>query len=140
MLKYEQEVVTTLKSQLIDSLDLLKDLKIKSYESLASDPHLIGSAKYNLIVAVEAAIDICNHLISKNGFRVPDSYSDSFKVLAEKGILNYDFANTKLYAMAIFHNRLVHHYWAIDLDLLYEILQNSLTDLEQFLDQIKQQL
>jgi uncharacterized protein YutE (UPF0331/DUF86 family) len=79
-------------------------------------------------------------LISKNGFRVPDSYSDSFKVLAEKGILNYDFANTKLSAMAKYRNRLVHHYWAIDLDLLYEILQNSLTDLEQFLDQIKQQL
>ena len=140
MLKYEQEVVTTLKSQLIDSLDLLKDLKIKSCESLASDPHLISSAKYNLIVAIEAAIDICNHLISKNGFRVPDSYSDSFKVLAEKGILNYDFANTKLSAMAKFRNRLVHHYWAIDLDLLYEILQNSLTDLEHFLDQIQQQL
>lgn len=91
-------------------------------------------------MSIEASIDLCNHLISKNGYRVPDGYSDSFRVLAEKGILNHDFVETKLSVMARFHNRLVHQYWAIDIDLLYDILQNNLVDFERYLDEIKQHL
>ena len=51
---------------------LLSELKAKDLSELKADPHLAGSARYNFIVSIEAALDICNHLISKNGFSVPD--------------------------------------------------------------------
>jgi uncharacterized protein YutE (UPF0331/DUF86 family) len=38
-----------------------------------------------------------------------------------------------LMKMARFRNRLVHIYWKIDVDLLYTILQEDLSDFETFL-------
>lgn len=140
MLKYDQEVITKLKSQILSAITLLEEIKLNNLETLRNDLHLISSAKYNLIVAIEASIDICNHLISKNSYRAPDSYSDSFYVLAENKIISHDLVDDKLAAMARFRNRLVHLYWDVEVDALYNILQNNLVDMKEFLDQIKQQL
>lgn len=140
MLKYEPEVITTLKSQLLGALRLLEELKTEEFYAFKGNLHLISSAKYNLIVAIEAAIDICNHLISKNGYRVPDGYSDVFRVLAEQKILRSELVDERLVAMARFRNRLVHQYWAIDSDLLYSILNNNLSDFKAFLAEIQEQL
>jgi uncharacterized protein YutE (UPF0331/DUF86 family) len=38
--------------------------------------------------------------------------------------------------MAKFRNRLVHLYWEIDDEQLYEILQNRLVDFKKFLDSL----
>ena len=102
-------------------------------EELLRDPDKVGSAKYHFIVSIEAAIDICNHVISKNGYRAPEDYADSFLVLAEQGAFEGDFSKA-LQEMARFRNRLVHLYWAIDDDQLYEILQTRMQDFKTFLD------
>jgi len=120
MINYEKETITNLFSEIKSAHKLLSDLKNKDIADLKADPHLVGSAKYNFIVSIEAAIDICNHIISKNGYR--------------------DFVEERLVKMARFRNRLVHQYWKIDLETLYEILQNNLVDLEQFIKEIKEHL
>lgn len=140
MLKYETEVITRHLSELHDALNLLKELKEKEFKDFQKDRHLVGSAKYHLIVATEAVIDICNHLISKNKLRIPESYSDTFKVMAEAKILPLELADVKLTAMARFRNRLVHVYWEIDLEVLYKILQENLNDLQQFVTEISKKL
>ncbi len=140
MLTYDQEVLTSLISQQKSAVNLLKELKTKSLKTLADDPHLLSSAKYNFIVAIEASIDICNHLISKNSYRAPEGYSDSFRVLAEQGVLSDQLVEGKLIAMARFRNRLVHQYWQIDTAYFHEILQNHLDDFAIFLDEINRSL
>ncbi len=140
MLKYDLEVVATLKSQLLGAMSLLRELKSKEMKTLEEDPHLLSSAKYNLLVAIEAAIDICNHLISKNGFRLPDGYKDTFMVLAEQGLIDKEFASENLAQMAGFRNRLVHQYWDLDPQMIYKILQTNLPDLDRFLHEIKRSL
>lgn len=140
MLKYEPEVITRHLSELHNALNLLNELKSKEFKDFQQDRHLVGSAKYHLIVATEAVIDICNHLISKNKLRIPESYSDTFKVMAEANLLTLDLADIKLTAMARFRNRLVHVYWEIDVDMLYKILQENLNDLEQFVNEISKNL
>ena len=87
------------------------------------------------IIAIEAAIDIANHIISKNRLRSPEDYGDTFKVLNEGGILDEEFA-TKLVSMARFRNRLVHLYWDVDNALLMEILKENISDFEKYLKQI----
>jgi len=42
------------------------------FDQALNDPDKIGSAKYHFIVAIESAIDMCNHVISRNGYRVPE--------------------------------------------------------------------
>lgn len=140
MLTFDRETITGFISQLNSSLHLLAELKSKDIEALTTDPHLLSSAKYNFIVAIEAVIDICNHLISKNGYRAPDGYGDTFVVLNEQGILSSSLVDDKLIKMARFRNRLVHQYWQIDSEYLYGILQNHLDDFTAFLGELKKSL
>jgi len=135
--KYEADKITNLISELNVALGLLKEIRTMDFNKFQGDPHRISSAKYNLIVAIEAAIDICNHLISKNGYRVPDDYADTFRVMAEQGILHFDFVETRLVNMARFRNRLVHLYWKVNVKKLFSILQEDLSDLEEILKEIK---
>lgn len=69
-----------------------------------NDPDKINSGKYNLIVAIESAIDICNHIISQNDYRVPMDYSDTFQVISEQGAFDQNFMKN-LKEMARFRNR-----------------------------------
>jgi uncharacterized protein YutE (UPF0331/DUF86 family) len=91
----------------------------------------VASAKYNFIVAIEAAIDMINHLISKNGYRVPEDYADAFRVITENGLFPYEFCE-RLAEMARFRNRLVHLYWAVDVSWLHKILCEELGDFSLF--------
>ena len=140
MLNYDRETITGLISHLKNAIHLLAELRTKDIEDLTANPHLISSAKYNFIVAIESAIDICNHLISKNGYRAPEGYSDVFTVLKEQGALSKTLVDDKLIKMARFRNRLVHQYWQVDSEYLYEILQSHLDDFKVFLNELNKSL
>ncbi len=113
-------------------MERLEELKKLTEVEFASDPHKIGSAKYHLIVAIEGLVDLCNHIIAKNGFRTPEDYADTFIVMQERGAFDPEFTNS-LIQMARFRNRLVHIYWDIDNAELYKIIQTRLKDIKQFL-------
>jgi len=131
-LKFNQDKVRKLTSEILAAVERLEDLKKLSKEDFLSDPHKIGSAKYSFIVAIEGMIDLCNHIIAKNGYRTPEDYADSFRVLAEKGAFNEEYTNT-LIQMARFRNRLVHIYWDVSDNEIYRIIQTHLQDIQDFL-------
>ena len=135
MLLFDQEKVTKLVSELRRSVVRLRDIAKLSQDEFLSDPDKIGSSKYHFIVAIESGIDMCNHIISRNGYRVPENYADTFRVMAEAGALDVSFSN-ELINMAKFRNRLVHLYWEVDDQQLYEILQDRLDDFKRLLDSI----
>jgi uncharacterized protein YutE (UPF0331/DUF86 family) len=124
--------VRKITSEVLSALQRLEDLRKLSEEEFAADPHKVASAKYNLIVAIEGAVDLSNHIISKNGFRTPEDYADTFRVMEEKGVFDAEFTNS-LIQMARFRNRLGHIYWDIDDVEIYRIIQTRLQDIKQFL-------
>ncbi len=128
---YNEPTLTRLVSQLRNSLHRLKILSHLGKDAFLKDPDKIGSAKYHFIVAIESCIDICNHLIAKNGYRAPEDYSDTFAVLSEVGAFESGFS-AELKKMAKFRNRLVHLYWEVDDEQVYDILQHRLADFDQF--------
>jgi uncharacterized protein YutE (UPF0331/DUF86 family) len=95
----------------------------------------IGSAKYHFVIAIEACIDVANHIIASERYRMPRDNADSFTVLVENGVLPED-KRTSFPAMARFRNRLVHLYWDVDDGLVHEYLQTRLGDLRCFLTEI----
>lgn len=137
MLQFNPDKIRKIFSEMDNALTQLKDLSLLSYEGFSSDPHKIGSAKYHLIVAIEGAIDLCNHIISKNRYRTPEDYADTFQVMAERGVFDAEFT-LSLRQMARFRNRLVHLYWEVDLPELHTILQTQLGDIEKFIDVFSQ--
>lgn len=132
---FDQETMVKLVSELRKNVARLKDLAKLPPEKFVNDPDKIGSSKYHFIVAIEACIDMCNHVIARNGYRAPEDYGDTFRVMGEVGALPGDFSE-ELVNMAKFRNRLVHLYAEVDDHQLYEILQTRLDDFKKFLDSI----
>ncbi len=132
MLKFNRDKIEKLTSEIFTALERLEDLQKLPLKDFLADPHKIGSAKYNFIVAIEGMIDLCNHVIAKNSFRAPEDYADTFRVMAERGAFNEEYTNT-LTQMARFRNRLVHIYWEVDDKELFRIIQTRLQDIRDFL-------
>ncbi len=132
---FNPDKIVKLVSEMRKAINRLRFLKTLDKGLFLNDPDKIGSAKYNFIVAIESAIDICNHIISQNGYRVPEDYADTFQVVGEQGAFDKDFTKV-LKNMAKFRNRLIHLYWEVDDMQVYEFLQTHLDDFKTFLDNI----
>jgi uncharacterized protein YutE (UPF0331/DUF86 family) len=107
--------------------------KLAEYErnDFLADFTKVGSARYFLQVAVESCINAAHHIIASEGFRAPQDYYDAFVVLNEESVIPDEFLTT-LREMVRFRNRLVHLYWEVDDDIVYDILRTNLNDFEVF--------
>jgi len=137
VLKYNKEKIGSLVSQINIAIDRLQVLGKLSKKGFLSDVDKIAGAKYHFIIAIEAVVDICNHIISKNGFRLPNDYADTFNVLGEKNLIDKDLV-IRLKNMVRFRNRLVHIYWNVDDEVVYETLQSDLGDFTAFFKHLKE--
>jgi len=99
------------------------------------DDLALGAAKYYLQTAIETCIDIGNHLISSEGYRAPRDYPDVFTILEENGVVTERQA-VKLRQMAGLRNRLVHLYWEIDDQLIYQYIQGNLNDFDEYIQAV----
>lgn len=83
--------------------------------------------------AVESCADIASHIVSVYNLGQPQEQRDLFRFLSQAGCLETDFAN-EMSSMVSFHNRIVHLYWDLDLERLYQHLQTDVNLLRQFRD------
>ena len=88
---FDQEIMVRLIAELRKSVARLRDLSKLSKTEILKDPDKISSAKYHFIVAIECCIDMCNHIIARNGYRAPENYGDTFRVMSEQGALKPTF-------------------------------------------------
>ena len=71
------------------------------------------------------------------GEQIPNSYSECFEILYKLNIITEDLTQ-KLIKMAKFRNLLIHIYWEVDDNKIYDITKKDLGDMEEFLEQIGQ--
>ena len=83
-----------------------------------------------MIVATEAALDICNHLVARRG---------GLAILAELGAIEGEL-KSRLAKMARFRNLLVHLYWKVDDSEVYRVIREDLGDFDRYLASIGQYL
>jgi uncharacterized protein YutE (UPF0331/DUF86 family) len=80
--------------------------------------------KASLEVAAQCAIDSALDLVSRRGLGAPQSYRESFAVLARAGLID-DALRLQLQAWAGLRNVLVHLYTSLDLDKVHAALQHT---------------
>ncbi len=100
-------------------------------DEVVSCPELYDLAERYLHLAVESMLDIANHLIVDFGLTTPEINQGSFTVLERESDLPEDLAS-RLRSWAGFRNILVHQYLDIDHRISWQVIQNELSDLEQF--------
>ena len=89
-----------------------------------------------MLVAIQSAIDIATDIIAEKGLRRPETYRETFEILAEDGIIDTLLAKD-LSDLAGFRNVIVHIYWDLDLAQVYEILQSDYDVLMAFFEEMK---
>lgn len=118
-----------------DSLDQLREIAKGERGAFLKDGTKIGAAKYYLQISIEACIDIGNHIIAALNYRKPKDYRDVFTVLNENDIIPDEFTLT-LRQMAGLRNRLVHLYWEVDDEEIYQDLRDELGDFDLYIERI----
>ncbi len=115
-----------------DAVRQLRELGQPSRELFVADSRVTNSAKYLLIVAAEAALDICNHLAARRGARSPQDYADCMAIMTEIGVIDLDLG-TRLMRMSRFRNLLVHLYARVNDGEVHRVIREDLGDLERYL-------
>jgi uncharacterized protein YutE (UPF0331/DUF86 family) len=107
--------------RLIASIERWRDI-------LAQEPSDIYRRRYAVQAAAQAAIDLANHVIASEGWRVPQDYGDAFTVLAEHHVITQELG-MKLRGLAGLRNLLVHLYDEIDDERVAREAKSGLPDL-----------
>jgi uncharacterized protein YutE (UPF0331/DUF86 family) len=97
------------------------------------------SILFNIQAAVQNCIDIAAHIISEEDFGVPGSTTEMFYILAKNGYLDNNLTQKMVKAVG-FRNLIVHEYGKIELEQVYEIAQNDVNDLNEYLRAILKKL
>jgi uncharacterized protein YutE (UPF0331/DUF86 family) len=103
-------------------------------EAMHIDDYVVAEAfagRYLVQAAAQACIDIANHMVASEGWRVPADFRDAFTVLEEQQVIDGKLAD-RLRALAGLRNRLVHLYDDIDDRKVYAALPEGLADFDAF--------
>ncbi|WP_027363338.1 type VII toxin-antitoxin system HepT family RNase toxin [Desulfotruncus alcoholivorax] len=123
-------------SDIEKSVALIKRISSVGIDNFIKDEIISSGAKYQLILAIEAAQSICNHLAARVAKVAPTSYADCFRIMQENKIISGQLT-PKLVAMAKFRNLLVHQYGKINDETVYNILTKDVEDLLKYANELK---
>ena len=85
--------------------------------------------------AVENCLNIGNHIISRRGLRLAEDYASVFVILADSHVISRKLAE-RMADMARFRNLLVHVYWHIDHERIYQQMAERISTLDSFIEEI----
>jgi len=120
-------------------LDILKSYKQYSRLQIEKDANIKGMVERYLYLASQATIDLAEAVISFKNLRKPTTQGETFTILREAGMID-DGLEDKMIRMAGFRNVLAHDYLEINYDIVYDVLQNKLSDIEKFIRKVKTSL
>jgi uncharacterized protein YutE (UPF0331/DUF86 family) len=113
-------------------LILEKEFKPLPEEKLVTEESLYAAAERHLEVAIQACLDIANHLVAALGLERPkEEAGEAFLALAKEKIIDDALAKT-MKAVVGYRNILIHEYLEIERHQTYLNIQKGLTDLVSF--------
>lgn len=116
--------------------DLLEVKNEINWDVFSTDKVIRRYVERTLHMAVEACLDITNHIISYEGYREPRDNKDSFEILKEQGMISEELS-VQLKKIAQFRNVIVHDYLRIQPEIVYAILKKNVPDIIRFAKSIK---
>ncbi|ORA78805.1 DUF86 domain-containing protein [Mycobacterium malmoense] len=116
-----------------DDLGVLRQESTASEERRA-DPMWLRGVKYGFVTAIEACVDIAQHICAAQGWGPPSDNGDAMKVLGRHGALSDDVSDAMRKAVG-FRNVLVHEYVEVSDEIVVRRL-GDLGDLDRFVEQV----
>ncbi len=136
MLPIDKDLVQRHLTQLREAVNILRDLGTTPREKFTSDYHVYGLAERYLQLAIEACLQICSTLVASFGLRRPEGYHELLSIVAAQQMIPRPLAY-RLEVLSNLRDSLVHDPSTLDHDLLYDHIQQRLSDLEEFASAIE---
>jgi uncharacterized protein YutE (UPF0331/DUF86 family) len=130
---------TTITSKLRDLeayIQQLRRFQSYSYDEVESDLHKAWAIEHGLQISIQIIIDVGNYILASIGENQVRDYTDVLSKLGQYNILPPQFA-ADIQGMAGFRNILVHRYAEVDLQKVYDVLQNRLDDFTKYIGYIQ---
>jgi uncharacterized protein YutE (UPF0331/DUF86 family) len=103
--------------------------------ALAANRDALELVSFNLMLAVQACLDIASHLIADEAWPPASSLADAFQRLGEQGVVAPATA-AALRRAAGLRNLIAHGYAEANPDLLYAAASSGLPDLQRFASEV----
>ena len=129
----DEERVLRLLRSITDDVSVLKR-ESAAEESRREDPMWLRGVKYTFVTAIEACVDVAQHICAAEGWGPPADNGDAVRLLGEHGACSPALARSIRQAVG-FRNVLVHDYIRVNDDIVVGRLK-ALSDLEDFVSQV----
>ena len=130
-----QSIVKAKITHIENNLQRLKEKQNISLSELKKNQDLQDIILHNLQLSIQGCIDIASHIISDQGWAVPDTMAGLFDTLVKHTIIPAEL-NVKLKNMVGFRNIIIHEYEVIDLNKVHKVLIHDIKDIYAFIKQI----
>jgi len=110
----------------------LRNFRSFDENAFLNDPSACDGAERNMQIAIQAVIDIGNHVVADLDLGTPKDYKDIFQLLVRNNFISEPLSR-KLISMTGLRNVLVHDYLEVDLRLIHRIISAELGDFEEFI-------
>ena len=127
----DADLIRTRCTEIDESITRLDAIGQLPRERFLADADFRDIACYRLLVAIESALALCYHVSARRLKKAPDDYAACFAVLADHDLVPRALS-TRLQKMARFRNLLVHVYWKLDYNQVYDVIRRDLGDLREF--------
>jgi uncharacterized protein YutE (UPF0331/DUF86 family) len=128
----EVRVLRLLRS-VTDDVAVLKN-EAEAGEQRRADPIWLRGVKYTFVTAIEACLDVAQHICATEGWGPPADNGDAIRLLGDHGACTRELARSIRQAVG-FRNILVHEYVRVNDDIVIDRLKD-LGDLDDFVSQV----
>lgn len=130
-----QNIIKAKMNHIQNNLERLKERQGITLDKLRKNLDAQDVVLHNLQLSIQGCIDIASHIISDNGWVVPDTLAGLFDILKKHKIISEELSGD-LKKMVGFRNIIIHEYEIIDLNKVYKILKDDIKDVYAFLRRI----
>ena len=136
----DRYVVQARIAKIREDVALLRKIRhLADEQRFIKDPLIYGNAERYLQLAIQAVLDISNHIVADMKLGLPADSKALFDLLAGHKVLSTPLSK-RLASMAGFRNVLVHEYLEIDRRRVYRALNEDLGDFERFIKAVSKLL
>ena len=116
-----------------DAAERIREVLPAQIEAFVADRSAREIVTLNLFVALQECLSLASHWLADEGWEVPGTYAEVFRVLAERNVLDHDLA-ARMAEAAGLRNLIAHRYGALDWVRIHDIASHHVEDLLRFCD------
>lgn len=127
----DRDLIAAKLGELARRIERVRRHRPASARELADELDAFDLVSFNLMLAVQACLDVASHLIADEGWQPATDLAGAFRRLGEEGVLGRDTAEALARAAGL-RNVVAHAYGSADAGLVFAGATDGLADLERF--------